>query len=91
MELLSDSDSQCLVGGSGGGGRRGRQLIPLLLGGSPARDSRGGRKGGGGQSLFSQMTAVLLQFNIVINIIYGDAMVSVSQFNVGMIDMSALS
>lgn len=87
MKLLSDSDSQCIVGGVGGLGRRGRPLIPLDLGAAPGRTRRGG---GAGQPLFSQMTAVLNQINIVINIIYGDGMVSVSQLNVGMIDMSVL-
>lgn len=86
MKFLSDSDSQCIVGGVGGMGRRGRQLIPLELGLAPGPGR--GRRGGGGQSLFSQMTAVLNQINIVINIIYGDGMVSVSQLNAGMIDMS---
>jgi hypothetical protein len=90
MELLSDSDSQWLVGGTGGGGRRRRQLSPIALGGGPTRVGRGGRRGVGAQSLFSQMTAVLNQINIVINIIYGDSTVSVSQFNVGMIDMSSV-
>jgi len=85
MEILSDPASQCIVGGAGHRRGRGRQLIPLAFGVAPGR---GGRRGGGGQSLFSQMTAVLNQINIVINIIYGDGLVSVSQTNLGMIDMS---
>lgn len=90
MELLSDYDSQHLVGGARGFGRRGRQLIPIALGGGSGQDRRGGRRGGGSQSLLSQMTAVLNQINIMINFIYGDSTVSVSQFNVGMIDMSSV-
>jgi len=85
MELLSDPDSQCIVGGAGHRAGRGRQLIPLAFGVAPAR---GGRRGGGGQSLFSQMSAVVNQINIVINIIYGDGLVSVIQNNLSGIDMS---
>jgi hypothetical protein len=85
MKSLSDSDSQCIVGGAGGRARR-RRLIPLLPGFTPGR---GGRRGGG-QSLFSQMNAVVNQINIVINFIYGDGLVSVSQANLSMIDMSSV-
>ena len=85
MKLLSDLDSQHIIGGLGG--RRGRrQLIPLALGVAPGR----GGRGGGGQSLFSQMNAVVNQFNIVINFIFGDGLVSVSQANLSMIDMSSI-
>ena len=61
--------------------------MPLAANPAPGR---GGRGGGGGRSLFSQMTAVLNQVNIVINIIYGDGLVSVNQTNLGLISMSAL-
>ncbi len=84
MKPLSDFDSQCIVGGTG---RRARQLIPLAAGAVPGR---GGRRRDGAQLLFSKMNAVVNQINIVINFIYGDGLVSVTQANLSMIDMSSL-
>ena len=86
MEILSDASSQCVAGGAGSRPGRAARLMPLS---ADATAGRGGR-GAGGRSLFSQMTAVLNQINIVINIIYGDGNVSVSQANLGLIGMSVL-
>jgi hypothetical protein len=87
METLSDASSQSVVGGAGSRAGRAARLMPLSADAAPGRPGRGG---GGGRSLFSQMTAVLNQINIVINIIYGDGMVSVNQTNLGLIGMSVL-
>jgi hypothetical protein len=85
METLSDASSQGVVGGAGSRAGRAARLMPLAANPAPGRAGRGG-----GRSLFSQMTAVLNQVNIVINIIYGDGLVSVNQTNLGLISMSAL-
>lgn len=85
METLSDASSQSVVGGAGSRAGRAARLMPLSADATPGRGGRGG-----GRSLFSQMTAVLNQINIVINIIYGDGMVSVNQTNLGLIGMSVL-
>ena len=87
MKFLSDHDCQCFVGGAGRRGGRGRQLIPLVPGNVP---NHGARRGAGGQPLFSQMNAVVNQFNIMINFIFGDGLVSVSQANLSLIDMSSI-
>lgn len=85
METLSDASSQGIVGGAGSRAGRAARLMPFSADASPRRGGRGG-----GRSLFSQMTAVLNQINIVINIIYGDGLVSVNQTNLGLVDMSVL-